>query len=98
MQHRSHGPGAVAPMVHQTNNRTKETHMDPEATLRQLDELAAIPWTAREYSEALDLAADLAGWLDRGGFAPTWSQYPQGAAAYRMLRLGLMLEPAEEIA
>ena len=47
--------------------------MDPNATLRAIDE-------ARNLITRVELTLALREWLRKGGFAPTWSAYPEASA------------------
>ena len=52
--------------------------MDPNATLRRLDEAM----DEREMDEAGFIVKDLARWLASGGFEPEWWRYPRATAFY----------------
>lgn len=51
--------------------------MDPNATLRLIDE------ATRMNSETREHINNLRSWIARGGFHPDWNEYPRGAARYR---------------
>ena len=56
--------------------------MDPNANLREQDELLAA--TSRiDKQRRSELRRALQGWLASGGFAPDWKAYPKATAAYR---------------
>jgi len=51
--------------------------MDPNATLRMIDEASRVDADTRE------AVANLQRWLSRGGFSPDWAAYPTGARRFR---------------
>ena len=58
--------------------------MDPNATLKSLElELASNTFDRLAKD---DCVADLAAWLDRGGFAPDWSACPKATAFFNANR------------
>ncbi len=59
--------------------------MDPNANLREQDEIANIPLLQRTPEQILrlnELRRDLFTWLRNGGFEPTWALYPRAARYY----------------
>ena len=58
----------------------EETVMDPNATLRQIDEFLSRHRTGDEVDLWCEILFD---WLERGGFAPAWSAHPLGESYYR---------------
>jgi len=59
--------------------------MDPNANLAEQQWLLTCRRDERDADDRLvlrELRAALRGWLDRGGFAPDWTQYPQAAKYY----------------
>jgi len=55
--------------------------MDPNATLKLLDEHLA----AGDYDEARQTANDLATWMANGGFHPKWNTYPNATTYWAKL-------------
>lgn len=54
--------------------------MDPNETLRRIDEFLA----RRETGDEVDyMVEDLFRWIEKGGFEPDWSRYPLGTSYYR---------------
>ena len=51
--------------------------MDPNATLRMIDDADRVDADTRE------AIANLQRWLSRGGFAPDWAAYPTGTRRFR---------------
>jgi hypothetical protein len=51
--------------------------MDPNATLRMIDEASRVDAETREAIQ------NLRHWLSRGGFAPDWAEYPTGTRRFR---------------
>jgi len=56
-----------------------EDRMDPNATLRDIDEF--IDDTAMS-NQLVDLCDALHTWLLHGGYEPDWTAYPSGASYY----------------
>lgn len=54
--------------------------MDPEATLKRIDDFLRAGETGEEVDEWCE---SLMEWLARGGFEPDWEKYPLGASYYR---------------
>jgi hypothetical protein len=53
--------------------------MDPNATLRMIDEFIEARSTSNEVDESVE---NLREWLAKGGFEPDWKRYPLGTAYY----------------
>jgi hypothetical protein len=62
--------------------------MDPDETLKQIDELVrarqSVLWNSVA-AEAADLCVALNEWLEKGGFEPDWKKFEQGTAYFRYL-------------
>ena len=58
--------------------------MDPNATLARIEQTTS-GYLADDLfnAECYELLDALFGWLESGGFEPSWSDHPTGAAAYR---------------
>ena len=60
--------------------------MDPNATLRMIDEFLTKRQSGDEVDEWCEHIYD---WIDRGGFAPDWEAYPLGASYYRCREISI---------
>jgi hypothetical protein len=58
--------------------------MDPNETLRQLEEL--LTGAEPDDEAAAELQSSLVNWLRMGGFAPDWNACPRATEAMRMYR------------
>ena len=67
-------------------HQIKERPMDPNANLREQDQLLTGKGDAARLRE---LRMALRVWLTDGGFEPDWAAYPRAARYYRQFRLYL---------
>lgn len=56
--------------------------MDPNETLRRIEALLPA-LDDDDVDEAEGFCADLSEWLDKGGFAPEWTKYPEATKFYK---------------
>lgn len=54
--------------------------MDPNETLKQIDDFLAAHKCGEEVDEWCEYLMD---WMDKGGFEPHWEAYPLGTSYYK---------------
>lgn len=59
--------------------------MDPNATLKMIDDFLAARRSGPEVDEWVE---NLRDWIDGGGFEPDWDAFPLGASYYRTRMVG----------
>lgn len=57
--------------------------MDPNANLREQEEILNTPAKDRDRARLKELREALWGWLDGHGFEPTWHKWPKAARYFR---------------